>query len=184
MQRKESQPRLGGGTSPVASGHHCKLEMYLHCNIEVDVPACFLLGDDVLCGGSANQGKLQYYQVLSAWAMMSYSMSEDALLLLLAQQQYRQGTQGWKDYMTDVDGANLPDSGLDLKGATLYECTQGVLFLKRCKNPSSQRIVRLQRHVGSRVASTGALWQGPAGGVWMECDGSSGDRGWMLVSGP
>mmetsp|Transcript_31834 Transcript_31834/g.74385 ORF Transcript_31834/g.74385 Transcript_31834/m.74385 type:complete len:223 (+) Transcript_31834:84-752(+) len=88
-----------------------------------------------------------------------------------------------------VDGAEAAALATDAemreaRGSKLYQCAQGVLFVKRSQDPSSTKIVQKSRHIGAKIYSTGEIWTGPGGGVWMECDAASGDYGWMLVKGP
>ncbi|CAE7310391.1 unnamed protein product [Symbiodinium natans] len=63
-----------------------------------------------------------------------------------------------------------------------YRVLQGALFKKPSKDPSSAKVTKLSRKVGSKVRSTGRTWRGPAGGLWIELDAKK--PGWLLVEGP
>eukprot|EP00913_Durusdinium_trenchii_P008660 g8134.t1 len=53
-------------------------------------------------------------------------------------------------------------------------------------DPTSQKILKAKRPVGSKIYTTGTIWKGPQGGVWAEVDigKSPGEMGWALVEGP
>uniref|UniRef100_A0A7S1L571 Uncharacterized protein n=1 Tax=Alexandrium catenella TaxID=2925 RepID=A0A7S1L571_ALECA len=78
------------------------------------------------------------------------------------------------------------EDGMKSDGPTAYTITQGLCFLKPSENPTSTKIIKAKRPVGSVLHSTGNTWQGPAGGLWAEVDGakSAGEMGWALVEGP
>ncbi|CAK9060190.1 unnamed protein product [Durusdinium trenchii] len=69
---------------------------------------------------------------------------------------------------------------------TQYIVAQGVCFLKPGEDPTSQKILKAKRPVGSKIYTTGTIWKGPQGGVWAEVDigKSPGEMGWALVEGP
>mmetsp|Transcript_68754 Transcript_68754/g.147276 ORF Transcript_68754/g.147276 Transcript_68754/m.147276 type:complete len:219 (+) Transcript_68754:52-708(+) len=69
-------------------------------------------------------------------------------------------------------------------GPLVYRCASPVVFAKRSEDPSSTRIVKLNKAVGSVVYASGLVWTGPNGGKWAELDAGKGELGWMLVSGP
>eukprot|EP00405_Crypthecodinium_cohnii_P020079 CAMPEP_0206479880 /NCGR_PEP_ID=MMETSP0324_2-20121206/36928_1 /ASSEMBLY_ACC=CAM_ASM_000836 /TAXON_ID=2866 /ORGANISM="Crypthecodinium cohnii, Strain Seligo" /LENGTH=227 /DNA_ID=CAMNT_0053956493 /DNA_START=68 /DNA_END=748 /DNA_ORIENTATION=- len=77
-------------------------------------------------------------------------------------------------------------------GPTMYACARGHLFVKKSEDPACNRIVKLPRHVGDLVRTTGSLWRGLRGGIWAELDASaatgasrgSGLFGWVLVESP
>jgi hypothetical protein len=58
-----------------------------------------------------------------------------------------------------------------------YYVTLGVLFKKPGDDPTTQKMLKLNRKVGSIVHTTGKIWKGPTGGFWVELDTSSGDSG-------
>jgi len=58
-----------------------------------------------------------------------------------------------------------------------YYVTLGVVFKKPGTDPETQKILKLTRKVGSIVHTTGKIWKGPTGGIWVELDVSSGDSG-------
>lgn len=66
----------------------------------------------------------------------------------------------------------------------VYRSASSIVFAKRSERPDTDKIVKLNRAVGSIVYSTGMVWLGPGGGKWAELDASKGELGWMLVSGP
>jgi len=76
--------------------------------------------------------------------------------------------------------AGEPEEG----GPLSYKVSQGVLFIKRSKDPRSRKIVRVARPLGAVVHSTGRTWTGPGGGRWAEVDlARQGERGWALLEG-
>eukprot|EP00931_Biecheleriopsis_adriatica_P067357 TRINITY_DN41509_c0_g1_i1.p1 TRINITY_DN41509_c0_g1~~TRINITY_DN41509_c0_g1_i1.p1 ORF type:complete len:210 (+),score=42.96 TRINITY_DN41509_c0_g1_i1:73-702(+) len=64
-----------------------------------------------------------------------------------------------------------------------YRVLQGPIFRKPGKDPTSQKVTKLSRKVGSKVSTTGKLWTGPSGGTWVEADPNE-KQGWFLVEGP
>jgi len=71
-------------------------------------------------------------------------------------------------------------------GPTAYCVAQGMCFLKPSEEPSTTKILKAKRPVGSVIYATGQTWEGPQGGVWAEVDvaRSPGEMGWVLVQGP
>lgn len=66
-----------------------------------------------------------------------------------------------------------------------FVVVQGTVFTKVGTDPTSGKIAKATRKVGTRVFATGRLWIGPQGGTWAELDVSRGmSPGWMLVEGP
>lgn len=72
------------------------------------------------------------------------------------------------------------------EGPLAYCIAQGVCFLKPSEDPTSGKVLKAKRPVGSMIYSTGVTWRGPQGGVWAEVDvaRSPGEMGWALVEGP
>jgi len=58
-----------------------------------------------------------------------------------------------------------------------YYVTLGVVYKKPGEDPETQKILKLNRKVGSIVHTTGKVWKGKSGGFWVEVDVSSGDSG-------
>jgi len=65
-----------------------------------------------------------------------------------------------------------------------YRVMQGPLFKKSGKEPTSTKIVKLTRPVGSKLRTTGQTWTGPSGGQWVEVDELFEKPGWLLIEGP
>jgi len=117
--------------------------------------------------------------------------------------------------VVDVDGVQWlksplsegPDSFLMINGATVglgtlleratgdgsapgpaegdYYVVQGPLFKKPGSDPTTGKVVKLNRNVGGVVKTTGKTWKGPSGGEWVEINTASGDKpGWLLIEGP
>eukprot|EP00931_Biecheleriopsis_adriatica_P100436 TRINITY_DN75759_c0_g1_i1.p2 TRINITY_DN75759_c0_g1~~TRINITY_DN75759_c0_g1_i1.p2 ORF type:complete len:203 (+),score=34.56 TRINITY_DN75759_c0_g1_i1:60-668(+) len=78
------------------------------------------------------------------------------------------------------------DVGSIGQGPTAYCIAQGVCFIKPSEDPSSGKILKVKRPVGSMIYTTGETWRGPQGGLWAEVDvaRSPGEMGWALVEGP
>jgi len=102
------------------------------------------------------------------------------------------GEQGTKDAQKAAQalaaGSSLKVDGQYSDGASrVWVCARGVLFVKRNEDPTTTRILRIDRQLGSLVYSTGRIWTGPNGGKWAEADvgkGANGDFGWLLINGP
>jgi hypothetical protein len=58
-----------------------------------------------------------------------------------------------------------------------YYVTLGLIFKKPGDDPTTQKMLKLNRKVGSIVHTTGKVWKGPTGGFWVELDISAGDSG-------
>ncbi|CAE8674334.1 unnamed protein product, partial [Polarella glacialis] len=71
-------------------------------------------------------------------------------------------------------------------GPLAYCVSQGVCYLKPDEDPSSTKILKALRPVGSMIYTTGRTWRGPQGGLWAEVDvaRNPGEMGWALVEGP
>lgn len=71
-------------------------------------------------------------------------------------------------------------------GPRRYVVTEaGRMFVKKSKEPTSDKITSIKRKAGTLIASTGRLWMGPHGGVWAEVEmGPSKAATWALVFGP
>jgi len=69
-------------------------------------------------------------------------------------------------------------------GQCEYRVLQGMLFKKTSLDPTTRKIVKLVRPVGSIVKVTGRRWTGPSGGEWVELDSEVEKPGWMLIEGP
>ncbi|CAL1142910.1 unnamed protein product [Cladocopium goreaui] len=65
-----------------------------------------------------------------------------------------------------------------------YQVMQGVIFKSKGAQPSSSKIVKLEKAVGDLVKTTGRTWLGPAGGHWIELDPVFHKAGWLLIEGP
>eukprot|EP00434_Breviolum_minutum_P011351 symbB.v1.2.010016.t1/scaffold648.1/size176576/1 len=58
-----------------------------------------------------------------------------------------------------------------------YFVTLGPIFKKAGSDPSSAKIMQLNRKIGMVIHTTSKIWKGPTGGFWVELDTSSGDSG-------
>lgn len=102
------------------------------------------------------------------------------------------GASGEVESFMMIDGASI---GLGVllepvnKAPTVaegdYFVVQGPLFKKPGKEPTTDKVVKISRQVGSVVKTTGNTWKGPSGGEWVELDSSAGEKpGWLLIEGP
>mmetsp|Transcript_20394 Transcript_20394/g.64244 ORF Transcript_20394/g.64244 Transcript_20394/m.64244 type:complete len:213 (+) Transcript_20394:55-693(+) len=70
-------------------------------------------------------------------------------------------------------------------GPREYRVVQGPVFKKVGTDPTSQKVIKLNKKVGSVLRSTGKTWQGPSGGDWAEQDPQGSEKpGWYLIEGP
>mmetsp|Transcript_37764 Transcript_37764/g.108859 ORF Transcript_37764/g.108859 Transcript_37764/m.108859 type:complete len:294 (+) Transcript_37764:113-994(+) len=65
-----------------------------------------------------------------------------------------------------------------------YRVMQDTLFKKLGSDPTTTKVVKLSRKVGSKVRTTGHTWLGPQGGEWVALDAKTDKAGWLLVEGP
>jgi len=65
-----------------------------------------------------------------------------------------------------------------------YRVMQDALFKKPGSDPTTGKVVKLAKKVGSKVRSTGRSWTGPQGGEWVELEAKTEKPGWLLVEGP
>lgn len=65
-----------------------------------------------------------------------------------------------------------------------YRVLQGPLFKKPGSDPAGQKVIKLNRKVGSKIKTTGKTWMGPSGGQWVELDATAEKPGWLLIEGP
>mmetsp|Transcript_47150 Transcript_47150/g.88331 ORF Transcript_47150/g.88331 Transcript_47150/m.88331 type:complete len:235 (+) Transcript_47150:153-857(+) len=65
-----------------------------------------------------------------------------------------------------------------------YRVMQGPLFKKPGSDPTTQKVIKLTRKVGSKIKTTGKIWTGPSGGQWVELDPDAEKKGWLLIEGP
>lgn len=75
-------------------------------------------------------------------------------------------------------------AGAACAGALECRVMQGPLIKKVGTDPTSGKITKLNRKVGSKVKTTGKTWTGPSGGEWAELDPAAEKAGWLLVEGP
>jgi hypothetical protein len=68
-------------------------------------------------------------------------------------------------------------------GPAEYRIMQGVLFKKPSKDPASEKVIQLNRPVGSKIKTTGETWKGPSGGEWVYLDPFVEKEGWVLIKG-
>lgn len=66
---------------------------------------------------------------------------------------------------------------------TAYRVLKGDVYKKPAKD--SEKILKLERKVGTIVRTTGEVFEGPNGGRWAELDQESGEKkGWVYIEGP
>jgi len=67
--------------------------------------------------------------------------------------------------------------------AAEFRVMQGSLFKKPGQDPTTKRIVKMHRQVGSKISTTGRTWMGPSGGQWVELDPFVEKLGWLVLEG-
>mmetsp|Transcript_108858 Transcript_108858/g.289515 ORF Transcript_108858/g.289515 Transcript_108858/m.289515 type:complete len:306 (-) Transcript_108858:20-937(-) len=64
-----------------------------------------------------------------------------------------------------------------------YRVMQDTLFKKPGSDPTTGKVVKIARKVGSKVRGTGRAWTGPQGGEWVQLEPPAEKPGWLLVEG-
>lgn len=70
------------------------------------------------------------------------------------------------------------------RGLKVFQAVYPAVYMKRSADPSTGAITRLSCKVGACFLSTGAEWEGPQGGQWVEQYTPDGAARWLLVEGP
>ncbi|CAE8588274.1 unnamed protein product [Polarella glacialis] len=88
---------------------------------------------------------------------------------------------GQQDGSRDAEMAQ--STSAEAPASSEYRVLQGPLFKKLGTDPTSQKVIRLTRKVGSTLKTTGKTWTGPSGGRWVEQLPTE-KPGWLLIEGP
>lgn len=83
-----------------------------------------------------------------------------------------------------ADAVDTPDNLPSSVQPCAFRVMQGPLFKKPGADPATSKVIKLNRKISSAVQTTGRIWQGSAGGTWVELDASAEKPGWLLVEGP